>query len=124
MFSSLETYKSGLYTTVAINTFQDSMIALGIVMILILVYASSVFHRMFSFGPFVWLGKISYSLYLIHLPVIMLSGIYLSNILPLKISLLIVPILSLPVAYLTWRFVEKPSMQLGRFWAQKIRQKH
>jgi peptidoglycan/LPS O-acetylase OafA/YrhL len=122
MFPGLEPYKNGVFKTVIIQTFQDAMISLGIVIILVLVFATTTFNQFFSFKPFIWLGKISYSLYLIHLPVIMISGTYLSTILPLKVSLLIVPILSLPIAYLTWRFVEKPSMELGRSIVHKYRQ--
>ncbi len=66
MFSGLESYQSGTFTTVAIQTFQDAMIALGIAIILMLVFAAPAFHRFCSFQPFIWLGKISYSLYPSH----------------------------------------------------------
>jgi peptidoglycan/LPS O-acetylase OafA/YrhL len=65
-----------------------------------------------------FLGRISYSLYLVHFPVFLLLGACwvaafgqkpVSVIVPLVASL--IPI---PVAYLLWRTVEQPSQSLGR----------
>ncbi len=77
--------------------------------------------RLLEKPVFAWLGKISFSLYLIHMPV-MLAGLYLlSGILSLPVGIAI----SLPPMLITasamQRFVEAPSVRLskcvGRFIA-------
>jgi peptidoglycan/LPS O-acetylase OafA/YrhL len=57
-----------------------------------------------------WIGKISYSLYLWHWPIYVLSKYYMLDHLsrPLKLSLIG---LSIGVSYLSWRFIEQPARQ-------------
>jgi peptidoglycan/LPS O-acetylase OafA/YrhL len=65
-----------------------------------------------------WLGKISYSLYLIHFPFLLLLGAGWLAVFGQKPSSLLVPLAAslatLPVAYLLWWFVERPSHLLAR----------
>ena len=64
------------------------------------------------------LGRISYSLYLIH-PVVLLATVYLlRDRLPLPAAVALVPPLSLVAAALLHRWVEAPSMALGRRFAR------
>lgn len=93
---------------------RDITPSLGIILLFSLVLAIPNFNRFLTKSPFVWLGKISYSLYLIHIPVIMLSCIYLSKLVPFIAAIFMAPLLSLPVAALTYRFVELPSIELGK----------
>jgi peptidoglycan/LPS O-acetylase OafA/YrhL len=81
--------------------------------------------------PLVYLGKISYSVYMVHpfvfflfsltlFPLILTAhlGPYLTYAVSISLSLLIV----IPLASLTYRFVEEPGMRLGkvvsRLWLQ------
>ena len=64
-----------------------------------------------------WLGRVSCSLYLTHLLVLLAMVHLLDGIVPLWITLVAVPILSLGVAALMYRFVEAPSIALGRHWS-------
>lgn len=67
------------------------------------------------------LGRISYSLYLIHLPVL-LSAVYLLHpVLPMGVILVSVPPASLMAAWIFNRLIEDPSAELGRKLAGKFR---
>jgi peptidoglycan/LPS O-acetylase OafA/YrhL len=60
-----------------------------------------------SLRPMVWIGLISYSLYLVHWPIISFSYYYrLQKPDAFQASLIIVA--SVALAYLSWRFVEQP----------------
>jgi peptidoglycan/LPS O-acetylase OafA/YrhL len=63
--------------------------------------------HVFSSRPFVWIGLISYSLYLWHWPVFVLSKIYLGHSLNFFEALAAIALATL-LAFLSWRFVEQP----------------
>ena len=69
--------------------------------------------RLLSTPPFLFVGMISYSLYLVHWPLIMLpqQAVGESHPLPLWLTLAL-GLLSVPVAYLLYRFIEKPARHL------------
>lgn len=62
--------------------------------------------RLLSTFPFVWIGLISYSLYLWHQPLFAFTRMYLIGAEP--IDLAIPMAVSFVLAYLSWRFVEAP----------------
>jgi peptidoglycan/LPS O-acetylase OafA/YrhL len=64
-------------------------------------------------APLQWLGAISYSLYLVHVPVL-LTGLHLAPGLPAWVVAVAAPLASLLVATLVHRAVETPSIRLGR----------
>lgn len=66
-----------------------------------------------------WLGRVSYSLYLIHLPVLLTVGHLLVGRVSLSIVLLLIVALSMCAAEIMYRFVERPSIHLGRKLAQR-----
>jgi peptidoglycan/LPS O-acetylase OafA/YrhL len=76
--------------------------------------------RMLLHPVFVWLGEVSFSLYLIHLP-ILISVYYLlgANASLVAVFLVAVPsmILAGEILHLA---VERPSMALGRKWARRV----
>ncbi len=68
-----------------------------------------------------WLGQISYSLYLVHWPVITLAGYWAITPLTTVQRLLLIP-LSLILAHFSWRFIEKPFRHWGNsvaYWRTK-----
>jgi len=69
----------------------------------------SVSGTVLSLRPNVALGKMSYSLYLWHWPIIVLGGFYLGreDLLPSQRFLLILT--ALAIAFLSWRFIELPA---------------
>lgn len=70
----------------------------------------SLAKRILAFPPMVWVGLISYSLYLWHWPVIVFNdaGLLLGDILPPKLEKLALVAIAFALAYASWRFVEKP----------------
>ena len=60
-----------------------------------------------GFRPFRFIGLISYSLYLIHWPLLSFAHLYLNDVLDLPQRMVIVA-LSIVLAYLSWRFHETP----------------
>lgn len=67
----------------------------------------SLSSRLLSTGPFVWVGKISYSLYLWHWPIIVYFGLTMGRE-PSFIEACGLIVASVLAAYLSWRFVETP----------------
>lgn len=82
----------------------------------IVVYAISFYRagQVLSAGILQWLGRISYSLYLVHMPLLMAMTWLFYRYLPMDVIML----LTLPVIFITaevtHRFVEVPAMDLGR----------
>jgi peptidoglycan/LPS O-acetylase OafA/YrhL len=62
--------------------------------------------RILSAGPLVWAGDLSYSWYLWHWPLIVFSKRLFPDV---EWATLVAAILSLPVAFLSFRFVESPT---------------
>ena len=69
--------------------------------------APSAANKLLSFRPAVWVGAISYSLYLWHQPLLAFLRI-VSPEPPSKLALLSVVGLSVPLAWASWRWVEQP----------------
>jgi peptidoglycan/LPS O-acetylase OafA/YrhL len=61
-----------------------------------------------------WLGRVSYSLYLVHMPVLYTMMHLLWGKLPLIVLLACAVVTALLVSELTYRFVEQPAMSFGR----------
>ena len=81
---------------------------LGAAIILYLGTGENSVSRILSWRPIVFLGLISYSLYLWHWPIIvLLKGIYSTASLPLVVRVLVVAV-AIVLATLSWRFVERP----------------
>jgi peptidoglycan/LPS O-acetylase OafA/YrhL len=64
------------------------------------------------------LGRISYSLYLIHLPLLLSMVFLLHGLLPKPWIILLVPPLAVPAAWAFNRLIEEPSARLGRSLAR------
>jgi peptidoglycan/LPS O-acetylase OafA/YrhL len=65
--------------------------------------------RLLSIGPAVFIGEISYSLYLVHWPLLTITQAHvgLGNPLPVSDQVLLV-LIGVPIAWLIYRFVENP----------------
>jgi len=84
-------------------------------------YASSI-ERFLSHRFFLYLGRISYSFYLVHIPVVIVIGSRLTtNTVPMNIAGAAACILtSMAVATVMQRLVEEPSQELGRRFAKSV----
>ena len=69
-------------------------------------------------GTLLFLGRISYSLYLIHFPLLLVAGALWTATAghkPISVAWpLLASLVPLPFAWLLWRYVERPSQALGR----------
>jgi len=70
--------------------------------------AGSRANALLSWSPFVWIGLISYSLYLWHWPILVAARYWTaSGHLPLFIAAICI-IISIVLAFLSWRYIERP----------------
>ncbi|MDF2607280.1 MAG: acyltransferase 3 [Bacillales bacterium] len=93
---------------------RDLLAAFGILLLFSLVLSSKKIESMLSGKILLFLGKISYSLYLIHIPILMIVTQHLSSYIPLTTTFILVPFISVPVAYLSYKYIEVPSINLGK----------
>lgn len=97
-----------------VSDYYDFVWGAGAVTVLVMTVGSSRADRLLSVPPCVWLGRVSYSLYLIHVP-LLAAVIHLAHgWLPLPLTVLCVIPLALACAGLMYRLVEQPSIRLGR----------
>ena len=90
------------------------LVGFGSAGIVALALMSSRIEALLTVRPCVFLGEISYSLYLIH-PVILLGMVHgLDGRIPGWLTLTLVPIVSMVVAWAMRRYVELPSIAVGR----------
>lgn len=93
---------------------NEYAITAGSSLFIIIALSSESFSSFLNLKPILFLGKISYSLYLYH-TIILFSLIYTFNdVLPIYIILLSTIVISVIVASIAYYLVEKPSMKLGR----------
>lgn len=75
--------------------------------------------RLLSFRPIVWIGLISYSLYLWHWPIIVLSRIGLGMQFTLEVRVAIIAI-SFALAIISWYVIERPFRQTSKMVPNSI----
>jgi peptidoglycan/LPS O-acetylase OafA/YrhL len=83
--------------------------------LVILAIGSARVDRVLISSPLLWLGRVSYSLYLIHVPILIATVHLTWGVLPLWLTLTGVVVLSLVIAEAMYRLIEEPSIRLGRF---------
>lgn len=66
-------------------------------------------NRLLSFKPVVFIGLLSYSLYLWHWPILTFARYYTASFTLSHSLIAICLLLSLVLAYLSWRFIEQPT---------------
>jgi peptidoglycan/LPS O-acetylase OafA/YrhL len=67
-----------------------------------------------------WLGRISFSLYLVHVPIITACCLLLANVIPIEAAVLVGAILSLLGAQLAYASVEANARKLGKYFEGAI----
>ncbi|MBB5233175.1 acyltransferase family protein [Deinococcus budaensis] len=93
---------------------NDWAIALGAGLMMAVALGSPWAKRILHTAPLVWLGRISYSLYLWHAVVLLLVVHLLRGVLPLWVLLPGAAALSLLVAHTSERVLERPLIALGK----------
>ena len=83
--------------------------------VLLLMSQNGLFNRILSKAPFVFTGKLSYSMYLWHWPIIAALN-YLEVNLSFSVSITVLACIY-GLSYITWLFIEQPCRSIG--WPQK-----
>ncbi len=81
------------------------------------------FRRLLRRAPLVWLGHVSYSLYLVHAPVLAASVVLLHEELPIWACLVVGMVAALAAAEAMRRLVEVPSRDLARWAERRLRRR-
>jgi len=92
----------------------DMVIAISILLLFTLTISLQKFDKLLNNIILLKLGKISYSLYLTHI-IVLLSMVYLLSNVPTVLLASLVPVASVLLAIPFYLYVEKPSMQLGKY---------
>jgi peptidoglycan/LPS O-acetylase OafA/YrhL len=100
---------------------QEFMVAVGSVLILCAALAPGGVEKMLLARFPRYLGKLSFSLYLVHVPVVLALTIFTHGSLPLPLLILIVVPVSIALADVFDRLVTAPSATLGHRLTQPSR---
>ncbi|MEY2192746.1 acyltransferase family protein [Neobacillus sp. BF23-41] len=93
----------------------DWIITIGAAIFIVFSLSSETFSKILLKNPIHFIGKISYSLYLIH-PVVLLVIVHLVfNRLSIPLILLISLLITLLSSLLSYKYIEKPSIELGKY---------
>lgn len=102
-----------------IGSLADFPVALGATLLVILVLNSATLKALLALGLPRFLGRISYSLYLVHVTVLFVLLHFLAGNRPLLPAIYLAG--AIACAYVLWKFVEQPSIQLGKSLSSKIK---
>ncbi len=98
---------------------EDIQTGIGAILIIVLSVGTPYISRALSVKPIEWLGRVSYSLYLVHLTVLAtVFHLFYGRASNLTLSLAVV-VASLLLAELFHRLFEQPSIRLGRWLTAK-----
>ena len=93
-------------------------ISLGIlsaVLIVLVLGSGTMTKALLESGPAAFLGRISYSLYLVHMPVFyFVAHAWPGGAMPMRLIWVAWPVLAVAAAAISYRWIEQPSMALGR----------
>ena len=101
------------------NYLSDLLYALGSVTVLVLALEAPAFKAILQTIILRWLGRISYSLYLVHLPIVYLVYNRLNGYEPPAAVCIAALAASLLTATAVNRWIEAPAHRLGRRLAKK-----
>lgn len=98
----------------------EYFMAIGAIGFLIIAMGSIRISKILLFKPIAFLGKISFSLYLLHKPILLATTYLLNKTVSLWLICIIAFILTLLISYIAWKFVEDPCMRLGKYITIRI----
>lgn len=105
------------------RTVLDSwFVAVGSIILIVFAISSNIFSRILSIGFIKYLGKISYSLYLSHIFVILTMFQLLYGHIPTILIVIISAATAILISGLMYRYVEMPSIEFGKKMAERIKQ--
>lgn len=101
-----------------LHAVQEFMVALGSALIIISALPHGAIHEALTHRWLQWVGRISYSLYLVHVPLLLTSVILLRDYIPMPLILVAVPFVALLVAWVFHELIAEPSVRLGAWLAK------
>jgi peptidoglycan/LPS O-acetylase OafA/YrhL len=93
---------------------QELMVGIGAALVIISALPNGPIHAVLSHRWLRWVGRISYSLYLVHVPLLLASIILLHAFLPIPLILIAVAITSLPLGWAFHELIAEPCTQFGK----------
>ena len=93
---------------------NDLMWAASCVVVILAACLQGPLRGLLQLGPCTFLGRISYSLYLIHFPILMAATYLCHPQIPLIVPVLLAPILSIGLATLMQSCIELPGIEAGK----------
>jgi peptidoglycan/LPS O-acetylase OafA/YrhL len=99
---------------------QDWLTAAGVTVFILFALSSSKASSLLGSRVLLFLGAISYSLYLFHALILKSVVTLYGNQYPLVMLLLLSGILSLGVGWMSWKWIEVPSIALARSFSAKV----
>lgn len=107
----------GFLLNIKIDFINEWITAIGACMIITLSLEGKI-GALFQKKWMVWLGKISYSLYLVHSPILLALLYAFHKSIPYWVILLLIPSVTLIAATIFHKYVEKPSISIGHKLAE------
>ena len=104
-------------TYLLIRRSQDIAMGPGSALLLLLCLNSVSIERIMRTAPLQWLGTLSYSLYLLHIPVIAGCVYTLHDLMPMPAVMLCALTVTIVLADIFHRRVADPAAGLGKYWA-------
>ena len=104
--------------------FSDWFIGIGAVGLVALTIKFGDKFKMMQWPPMIWLGRVSCSLYLIHLPLLLFILHSFSDQIGFGNSLIIFCVVLLPASELMYLAVELPSIKFGKKLSEKLYSRH
>ena len=103
-------------------THQDTVLALAFAAVIYTACLPGVVQNVLKSPPARYLGSISYSLYLVHFPIVMFMSYQFHSSMPIALTVVVAPLLSIVTAHVMHRFIELPGISLGKTLAKRVTQ--
>ncbi len=105
--------------SIPLNFISQWIAALGVIIFFVFAMYSNKTEKYLTMPIFLWFGKISYSLYLVHMVVLITLMYTIGKVVPVPLALALVPIIAIPIAWIINKYIEQPSARLGNYLTRK-----
>jgi peptidoglycan/LPS O-acetylase OafA/YrhL len=105
---------AGIAAAALFSMQSDFAVYAGSALLILLAHGRGGLPQLLRTPPLVWLGRLSFSLYLVHMPVLVASQYAFFGLLPIWAAALLGAVVALPAAAFLHRLVEVPSRRLAR----------